>query len=40
MSSNDEASAAPSVPEWLPVPDAAKAADVPVRSLYRWIERK
>lgn len=33
----------PSVPvssEWLPVPDAATAAGVPVRSLYRWIEKK
>lgn len=27
-------------PEWLPVPDAAAAAGVPVRSLYRWIEKK
>ena len=27
-------------PEWLPVPDAASAAGVPVRSLYRWIEKK
>jgi hypothetical protein len=31
---------APPVPEWLPVPDAADAAGVPVRSLYRWIEKK
>jgi hypothetical protein len=33
----------PSIPassEWLPVPDAATAAGVPVRSLYRWIEKK
>jgi len=29
-----------SAPEWLPVPDAASAAGVPVRSLYRWIEKK
>jgi hypothetical protein len=27
-------------PEWLPVPNAADAAGVPVRSLYRWIEKK
>jgi hypothetical protein len=27
-------------PEWLPVPDAASAAGVPVRSLYRWTEKK
>jgi len=27
-------------PAWLPVPDAAAAAGVPVRSLYRWIEKK
>ena len=27
-------------PEWLPVPNAADAAGVPVRSLYRWIKRK
>ncbi len=26
--------------EWLPVPDAATAAGVPARSLYRWIEKK
>ncbi len=30
----------PPTPEWLPVPDAATAAGVPVRSLYRWIEKK
>lgn len=27
-------------PEWLPVPEAADAAGIPVRSLYRWIEKK
>ena len=27
-------------PAWLLVPDAATAAGVPVRSLYRWIEKK
>lgn len=27
-------------PEWQPVPEAAVAAGVPVRSLYRWIEKK
>ncbi|ATB32674.1 helix-turn-helix domain-containing protein [Melittangium boletus] len=30
----------PPAPEWLPVPEAAAAAGVPVRSLYRWIEKK
>lgn len=31
---------APPPSEWLPVADAAAAAAVPLRSLYRWIERK
>ncbi|HZI15287.1 MAG TPA: helix-turn-helix domain-containing protein [Myxococcus sp.] len=40
MTANAYTPEAPAAPEWLPVPDAADAAGVPVRSLYRWIERK